>query len=169
MRHIHLTCLKELLKSKMNMKTSDFYTACTWQNVECELCKTKLPDTVEITYENGNMRDSYATSQETSKMISLLEVPEDVQENPYIMMECLNASVFKKKTTKIIYFVKLKSDKLILGRGQAANVRLADISISRTHTTLHFTKNNELYITDSGSKFGTLILQKEPIELDPKK
>jgi len=60
-------------------------------------------------------------------------------------------------------------DKVIIGRGQAAQVRLADISISRQHTTLYLTKNNEFYMNDHQSKFGTLILQKEPIELNLKK
>ena len=57
-------------------------------------------------------------------------------------------------------------DKVIVGRGQAAQVRLADISISRQHTTFYFTKNREFYLNDHQSKFGTLILQKQPIELN---
>lgn len=99
----------------------------------------------------------------------MIEVPDEVSDFPYIMMECLNVSLFKKKTSKVIYFIKMVENEVIIGRGQAANVRLADISISRKHTVFHLTKENEFYLTDHGSKFGTLILQKEPIALIPKK
>lgn len=58
---------------------------------------------------------------------------------------------------------------VIIGRGQAADVRMADISISRKHTLIHLTKNGEIYMTDNNSKFGSLILQKEPIMLNPKR
>lgn len=56
-----------------------------------------------------------------------------------------------------------------LGRGQAANIRLADISISRKHTGFRLSKDGDVYITDENSKFGTLILQQTPIYLDHKK
>ena len=54
---------------------------------------------------------------------------------------------------------------VILGRGQNADVRLADISISRKHTIFRLTKKNEIYIADEGSKFGTLVLQQAPLIL----
>lgn len=148
------------------MRSNDYYVSMSWDNVFWELCKTKFPDTIELMCDTSNIRDSLVTSQETSKFINLIDVPEDVQKSPYLMMECLNVQMFKKKSAKVIYFIKMIEDKIVVGRGQAAHVRLADISISRQHTWFHITKNKDFYLTDHGSKFGTLILQKEPIELN---
>jgi hypothetical protein len=161
--------MRELLKSRVLMKNNAFYVSMSWENVFWELCKTKFPDTVELMSNNSNMVDSHITAQESSKLVNLIEVPEDVYQSPYLMMECLNVQMFKKKSAKVIYFIKMIEDKVVIGRGQAAHVRLADISISRQHSWFHLTKNNEFYLTDHSSKFGTLILQKEPIELDFKK
>lgn len=152
----------------MKMRKSEYYISCTWENIVCELCKAKIPDTVEIPSEPNSMKDSSLTLQENTKIVNLIEVPEEVQEFPYIMMECLNTGMLKKNTAKIIYFVKMVEEKIVVGRGQAAQVRLADISISRQHTTIHLRNGNEVYITDHQSKFGTLILQKEPIKLQLK-
>ena len=74
-----------------------------------------------------------------------------------------------KATAKVIYFIKMIEESVVLGRGQIANVRLADISISRKHTTFRLTKDNQIYITDEGSKFGTLVLQQSPVDLMDKK
>jgi len=168
-RFIHLACVKECLKSRMTERKTDYYVSLTWDNVFCELCKTKYPDTIQLEYDSNSMRDSNVTCQEGMKMYHLIDVPEEVSQNPYVMMDWLNVSLFKKKTSKVVYFIKMIQETVIVGRGQAANVRLADISISRQHTNFHLTKDNEMYLTDHGSKFGTLILQKEPIKLIPHK
>ncbi|CAI2358854.1 unnamed protein product [Moneuplotes crassus] len=168
-KYIHLTCAKELLKCKMKIKRSQHYISFTWESMICELCKGKLPDTVEIPTEASNsMKDSNLTLMENTKLVYLIDTPEEILEFPYIMMECLNVSMLKKNSSKIIYFIKMVEEKVIIGRGQAAQVRLADISISRQHTALYLTNNNEFYLTDHKSKFGTLILQKEPIKLNTK-
>jgi hypothetical protein len=84
--------------------------------------------------DNSNGADNNITALESSKLVNLIEVPEDVYQSPYLMMECLNVQMFKKKSAKVIYFIKMIEDKVVIGRGQAAHVRLADISISRQHT-----------------------------------
>lgn len=167
-KYIHINCLKELLKSRMNTRKNEYYVSMSWENVFWELCKTKIPDTIHIKYESNSMRDSHVTSQEAIKMVHLIEVPEEIWDCPYIMMDCLNVPMFKKNTAKIVYFIRMWESTVVIGRGQSSNVRLADISISRQHTNFHLTKNNEIYLTDHASKFGTLILQKEPLVLNPK-
>jgi hypothetical protein len=98
------------------------------------LCKTKLPDTIQLRIDSTTNRDSSVTCQDYSRIINLIDVPEDVAENPYVKMDCLNVSLFKKNTSKLVYFIKLVQNPTIIGRGQTADVRLADISISRKHT-----------------------------------
>lgn len=54
-----------------------------------------------------------------------------------------------------------------LGRGHESDVRVSDISVSRCHAILKYdTADHTYYLEDNLSKFGTLVLAKQPIELD---
>jgi hypothetical protein len=44
-------------------------------------------------------------------------------------------------------------------------VRISDISVSRVHSKI-FLQDNKLYLEDCGSKFGTLVLAKEQVEIN---
>ena len=81
------------------------------------------------------------------------------------MLDCINVTSFRKSSSKVVYFIKMAEETVVLGRGQIANVRLADISISRKHTTFRLTKGKQIYIVDENSKFGTLVLQQAPVDL----
>jgi pSer/pThr/pTyr-binding forkhead associated (FHA) protein len=48
-------------------------------------------------------------------------------------------------------------NKINMGRGHETDVRINDISVSRNHAQLMLL-NNKIYIKDSKSKFGTLVL-----------
>jgi len=43
-------------------------------------------------------------------------------------------------------------------------VRISDISVSRVHSKIYF-QENKLYLEDCGSKFGTLVLAKDEVEM----
>lgn len=54
-----------------------------------------------------------------------------------------------------------------MGRGHDADVRIHDISVSRTHAFLKKEPStNRLYIEDNKSKFGTLVQLQAPIQLN---
>lgn len=54
-----------------------------------------------------------------------------------------------------------------LGRGHESDVRVSDISVSRCHAILKYDSNDcNYYLEDNLSKFGTLVLAKQAIELD---
>ena len=132
-----------------------------WENISCELCKAKYPDSIIL-----KMSEDQTEHSSTDRIIDLIEIDEEDSENPYIMLDCINVATFRKESSKVVYFIKMNDKTVILGRGQAANVRLADISISRKHTVFRLSKENDIYITDENSKFGTLILQQTPILLE---
>ncbi len=44
-------------------------------------------------------------------------------------------------------------------------MRISDISVSRVHSKI-FLQDNKLYLEDCGSKFGTLVLAKEQVEIN---
>lgn len=46
-------------------------------------------------------------------------------------------------------------------------MRVPDISVSRYHASIEF-KDGHFVVSDNDSKFGTLIMLKEPIIIDPK-
>jgi len=88
-----------------------------------------------------------------------IETPKN---DKYIILEALNSDEILKKNTKIVHIIDFKKLKeLDVGRGHDNQVRITDISISRLHCKF-FTKNNEIYIDDQGSKFGSLIAEKNP-------
>jgi pSer/pThr/pTyr-binding forkhead associated (FHA) protein len=56
-----------------------------------------------------------------------------------------------------IYMISMSSKtSLRIGRGHDSDIRIPDISVSRFHATIHFKEQN-FYLEDNTSKFGTLI------------
>lgn len=51
-----------------------------------------------------------------------------------------------------------------LGRGHESEVRINDISVSRCHAIVKY-KEDGFYIEDNISKFGTIVLLKDKIQL----
>ena len=47
-----------------------------------------------------------------------------------------------------------------MGRGHESQVRVNDISVSRTHALLKYRKDEGIYLSDNKSKFGTLLLMR---------
>ena len=45
-----------------------------------------------------------------------------------------------------------------MGRGHESQVRVNDISVSRTHALIKYRKDDGIYLSDNKSKFGTLVL-----------
>ena len=55
-----------------------------------------------------------------------------------------------------------------LGRGHESDVRVSDISVSRCHALVKYNdQNGRFYLEDNLSKFGTLVLAKGQIQLEP--
>ena len=55
-----------------------------------------------------------------------------------------------------------------LGRGHESDVRVSDISVSRCHALVKYNEDNgRFYLEDNLSKFGTLVLAKGQIDLEP--
>lgn len=51
-----------------------------------------------------------------------------------------------------------------MGRGHESEVRVNDISVSRSHAKIKY-KPDGIYIEDNRSKFGTLVLLKEQFQI----
>lgn len=136
MKYIHFDCLKNWLKSKITVKTSNNYISYTFKQLECELCLSPVPMKFKFrskTYDLVNMH-----MPDCSNIIFEHVVKDDQEKTLYLLM-------FKdKKTVK-------------LGRSNDSDFRLSDISISRHHADLYETPNG-VYLEDNESKFGSLYL-----------
>jgi len=70
---------------------------------------------------------------------------------------------------KSIHVIVLdEQNQIVMGRGHESDVRINDISVSRSHATLTFC-NGRIKIRDLKSKFGTLVLIKKDLLILDKK
>jgi hypothetical protein len=87
----------------------------------------------------------------------------------YIILESLN-QLKDNNNLKSIHVIVLEDQKITLGRGHESDVRINDISVSRTHAVLIFNQSTgRLCLRDLKSKFGTLALLKREIKVKEKK
>ena len=55
-----------------------------------------------------------------------------------------------------------------IGRGHDCEIRITDISVSRLHSYIRMCPSSgDFTVEDNSSKFGTLVLVRKPIMLDP--
>ena len=143
-KYIHLNCLRKWLTSKINIKSSPsgniyFYS---FKNLECEICKAIIPEQVEF----------------RGTIISLLDF-KDV-EPPYLLLQTMNQYSPQSMNLEynIIFVMSFKKKNfLMIGRSSNSDIKLNDISVSRSHSVISY-ENGKFYINDIMSKFGTLLL-----------
>ncbi len=83
------------------------------------------------------------------------------EEPCYIVFESISVN-----TSKVIHVVNmLHTEEIKLGRGHDADVRVTDISVTRTHAKMRKSNKGYFIIDDNKSKFGTLALIRNPLLL----
>ena len=146
MQYIGVSCLKEWLEGKRHCKETLFVNSYIWKNLECEICKTPLHD-VQV--------------KQDGRELNLLNYV--IHENSQNHMIIESVTQTTSKTIHVINFDALTSVKV--GRAQNAEVRITDISVSRHHSNITLNDDGTVSLTDNYSKFGTLKLIQEPIEI----
>jgi hypothetical protein len=127
------------------VKLSPIVTTYFWKNLECELCKTPYP------YETRSLKQR--------KLLNIIEYDLPNNSQYYIVLESISTN-----TSKVIHVVNMTQvQKLVIGRGHEAHVRVTDISVSRLHAVLIKSDDGYYYLVDNRSKFGTLALILNPI------
>lgn len=128
-------------------KRSQTVTTYFWKNLECELCKTAYP------YETRHKH----------KLLNIIEYEIPAHTSNYIVIESISSN-----TSKVIHVIDMTDEKVIyIGRGHDAHVRVTDISVSRVHALIVKSAQGFYYLMDNESKFGTLALVSQPLELKP--
>lgn len=136
LKFLHISCLKSWIRSKVEVREKGIVKTFEWKRLECELCKTQYPLKVLC----GGM--SY----------DLLHIPKP---HPNYML--LEEAMSLGNNSYTCFYIPLEASQLRCGRSHDCPVRVKDISVSRSHATLHVSREG-VSIEDNGSKFGTLAL-----------
>jgi len=94
-----------------------------------------------------------------------VEKPKDKK---FIVLESLDQLKDNNNFKSIHVITFDTTEKIILGRGHDSDVRINDISVSRVHASI-ILSNGQIFLKDLKSKFGTLALLKDDIEVFEKK
>jgi len=135
---VHFSCLKSWIRNKIVTKSNNNTATYHWKRLECEVCKKTLPRKIIF---KGQMHE-----------LINIERPDC----PYIILDKIPAPNEPKAST-LSLIIPNEHDSIKLGRGHQCDLRISDISVSRTHAYLKYV-NGQFFILDNESKFGTLIL-----------
>ena len=133
---------------RITKKEADNYIYYLWKNYECEICLMEYPKYIKYKNHIYYMID--------------YTIPYD----QYMILDYTLYDDTKKKTfRKGMIIVKISDEENItIGRNQTNIIKLKDISVSRNHCYF-FKKDDEIFIADKGSKFGTLLYLNKPFTL----
>jgi len=147
---IHLNCLSSWLKHKLTIREMSKKAGITYtvKAYNCEICKEPYP--ISIKY------------GETSYNLLTYPIPDGQN---FVILESLNSIKENQYPLSVHILLFTDNDYYILGRGHDSDVRISDISVSRVHSKIYFLEN-KLYLEDCGSKFGTLVLAKDEVEIN---
>lgn len=148
MRFVHYNCLKTWLNYKLTTKTQEHLNSYCWKSFECEICKTSYPSSIL----HGGAE------------YVLAEIPPPLADN-YIVLESSTKGKLYSKSIHVLIPTQTKS-LFNIGRGHESDIKVADISVSRTHARV-LMREEGFVLEDNMSRFGTLVLLKdEPKEID---
>ncbi len=136
------------LKLKIHTKVLNSLIIHLIKNLECDLCKKPINEKVRL----------------KGQIIDLIDIQKP--ENNYLVLEAIN----KEKTEhRYLYIIHMKDKQIIkLGRANDSDVRISDISVSRSHANLKLFEGS-FYLEDNCSKFGTLLQIPENFVVYPNK
>jgi len=149
MEFIHYSCVKMWMNTKLSNKVNESQTVFSYnmKSFNCEICKTPYP--LRFRYNNS--------------FYEIIECARPLSSN-YIVLESLN-QLKDNNNYKSIHVITLnENDRIVMGRGHDSDVRINDISVSRTHSCLTLS-NKKILLKDLRSKFGTLVLIQGELEI----
>ncbi|OII74972.1 uncharacterized protein cubi_03082 [Cryptosporidium ubiquitum] len=122
---------------------------------ECELCKVYFPTQLRLVNNDGS----------GSAFIPLFRVPRP--RFPYLVLVPLEGD-FSSKIGQIVVSFGGAGTSVCIGRGHNSDIRLGEISVSRSHAQFqhcYFSGSYQICLSDVKSKFGSLVEFTRPIKL----
>lgn len=156
LRFSHFECIKKWMETKLVQKENEKKTVKSYniKSFNCEICKTPYPFKFKV--------------KKVEKPFELIELQKPVNCD-YIILESLN-QMKENCNIKSIHVIQLTGEEITIGRGHESDVRINDISVSRSHAKLKYdVTDGTLLLRDLKSKFGTLVLLKKPLTIKEKK
>ena len=156
LRFSHFDCIKRWMETKLGIKENEKKTVKSYniKSFNCEICKTPYPFRFKL--------------EGIEKPFELIDLQRPIGCD-YIVLESLN-QMKENCNIKSFHVIQLTGDELIIGRGHDSDIRINDISVSRSHAKLKYNiEDGTLLLRDLKSKFGTLILIKRPLLIKEKK
>lgn len=92
-----------------------------------------------------------------SSMFAIMQF--DKPDNNYMILESI-----KSAPAKVVHVFDLRYNEFKVGRSVETDMKIADISVSRTHSFFKV-MGNKILVEDNGSKFGTLVKIQRPVDL----
>ena len=152
---LHINCFKNeyLKKDKMFYYSNKDYMNGSLKivsliNFLCPLCNEPYNPIIKI---NSRFYNILPYSFDKNIFHIVLESINFVKDGVYCIMV-------------IIFTFPNKKEEFFLGRGHEATFKISDISISRVHAKIYL-KDENIVIDDLGSKFGTLLLARNSIDV----
>ena len=152
---LHIKCFKNeyIKKDKMFCYSNKDYMSGSLKivsliNFLCPLCNEPYNPIIKI---NSRFYNILPYSFDKNIFHIVLESINFVKDGIYCIMV-------------IIFTFPNKKEEFFLGRGHEASFKISDISISRIHAKIYL-KDENIVIDDLGSKFGTLLLARNSIDV----
>jgi len=136
-----LRCLKAWVNQRIDIKYEEDSTMINWKSLNCELCKSPYPFGVYF-----------------NELIHEL-IDYQLPTTPYVIFERYAKETAEPHGLLIASFANKNT--LRLGRSIDKGIRLNDVSVSRSQAILTFVSDS-LYVQDTNSKFGSLLLMNSP-------
>ena len=154
--YAHYICIKHWMKTKLITIENKSRTTKTYYipRFNCEICKAPYPFRFRL-------------PEKEDHIYELIDI--ERPSTNYVMFESLD-QIKENNNNKYIHVIKIiNEEEITIGRGIEADIKINDISVSRSHSKLKFNfENKSLLIRDDKSKFGTLVLIRNSFELKEK-
>ena len=171
MKYIHYECLLHWIKTKISVESSSYssnelLSVYTLSPLECELCKTKLPNYLrhkkEI-YSLLNLDKKFNEEINLNKKGEKISKKRRENKDSYIIFDSISP---QRIESRFRFFVKFNENNILkIGRGLDMQLVLNDISVSRNHCQLKIEDDGSIVLEDNNSKFGSLVLIQKEIEI----
>jgi hypothetical protein len=136
LKFLHISCLKTWIASRVEVQERGPVLTYEWRRLQCELCMAEYP--VKVQY--GSF---------TYDLVSISR-----PDSHYLILEEVSR---RGNCSYTCFYIQLNDAQVRCGRSRNCPVRVNDITVSRSHATLHLSREG-VYIEDNASKFGTLAL-----------
>lgn len=149
MKFIHYICLKTWLHSNSMEKVNSQIISHLWSSFHCEVCTAIYPCII--------YNKLLVSITHSGRRFDMVDIPKPLNDD-FLLLEAINQDKTAPRAIHLIIPSKMDVG-YKLGRGHEADIKISDISVSRLHASINYTRQGFI-LQSIKAKFGTLLLQK---------